>query len=93
MNDRCLERSSRRRSSKGNAKAPKEGARLADDPYKTLYLVPNAPSYVVEAVYRALAKMWHPDVRPASEKDKAIKRMVALNRAVEQIRSKAGRAS
>ncbi len=46
-------------------------------PFQTLYLLPNAPPEVVKASYKALAKIYHPDVQG----DSAI--MVEINRAYE----------
>ncbi len=48
-------------------------------PFQTLYLLPNAPPEVVKASYKALAKIYHPDLRGSSEK------MIAINRAFEII--------
>jgi hypothetical protein len=48
-------------------------------PFKTLYLLPNAPPEVVKAAYKALAKIHHPDARGNSEK------MIEINRAFEVI--------
>ncbi len=48
-------------------------------PFQTLYLLPNAPPEVVKASYKALAKIYHPDLRGSNEK------MIAINRAFEII--------
>lgn len=62
--------------------------RPLDESYRTLYLQPNAPDYVVEAVYRAIAKEEHPDRKPLAERERAHERLVAVNRAVEVLRAK-----
>jgi hypothetical protein len=48
-------------------------------PFATLHLLPDAPPEVVKASYKALAKIYHPDVRGDSAK------MVEINRAYETI--------
>ena len=55
-----------------------------------LYLRPGAPPELVEAAYRTLAKLWHPDTRPESEREVATARMAAINEAVEKVRKEAG---
>jgi Putative quorum-sensing-regulated virulence factor len=53
------------------------------DPYAELHLLPSAPPEVVDAAYRALVKLLHPDwVGPGS-----MSRMVALNNARDAIRA------
>ncbi len=59
-----------------------------DDSYRTLYLQPNAPAYLVDVVYRALAREENPDRKPPAERDRAHERMIAINRAVEVLRAK-----
>lgn len=34
---------------------------VKEDPWSTLFLLPSAPVFVVEAVWRALANKYHPD--------------------------------
>jgi len=46
----------------------------------TLYLLPSAPPYVVDAVYRAIAKRMHPDRGGSTEQ------MQQINAAVELLR-------
>jgi len=46
----------------------------------TLYLLPSAPPYVVDAVYRAIAKQHHPDRGGSTEQ------MQMINAAVELLR-------
>jgi hypothetical protein len=48
--------------------------------YRVLYLVPGAPEWAIEAVYRAATKVHHPDAGGSHEG------MVAVNRAVEILR-------
>lgn len=45
-----------------------------------LYLLPNAPAFVINAVYRTLAKKYHPDAGGTTEQ------MQRLNAAVEVLR-------
>lgn len=54
-------------------------------PYAVLHLANDAPLEVAEAAYRALVKQQHPDVGGNHAP------MVALNRAIEAIRAKAGK--
>lgn len=56
--------------------------------YGLLFLLPTAPLFVVEAVYRAIARAWHPDV--CREPD-ATERMQRVNAAVDRIRQAAQR--
>lgn len=45
------------------AAEPERPKRLTvDDAYRILYLQPDAPRFIVDAAYRALAKHFHPDV-------------------------------
>jgi hypothetical protein len=48
-------------------------------PYKTLHLLPDAPPEVVKAAYKALARIYHPDLRGDTAK------MVEINRAYETL--------
>ncbi len=50
--------------------------------YRTLYLVPDAPLWACEAVYRAAAKLAHPDVAGGDHAQ-----AVSLNAAIQTIRS------
>lgn len=49
-------------------------------PYDRLHLQPSAPIEVCEAAYRALSKLYHPDVTGSAFTQQS------LNRAIEQIR-------
>jgi DnaJ-class molecular chaperone len=51
-------------------------------PYQTLYLLPDAPPEVVKASYKALAKLYHPDLRSGYGD-----RMVEINRDFDAINS------
>lgn len=51
-------------------------------PYDTLYLLPSAPLPVMEAVYRALVKLYHPDAGGDTQK------MARINAAWDQIKGK-----
>lgn len=50
--------------------------------YETLHLLPTAPKEVVIATYRALSKLYHPDV---SNKPNAMERMKEINVAFDKI--------
>ena len=54
--------------------------------FQTLYLAPDAPLHVAEAVFRHLAKRNHPDLVPAGEQHRATATMAALNAAIEAVR-------
>jgi hypothetical protein len=56
-------------------------AASASSPYRVLYLVPDAPLWAAEAVYRAGAKLAHPDVVGGDHAQ-----AVALNTAIREIR-------
>jgi hypothetical protein len=55
-----------------------------------LQVVPGAELPVIEAAYRALAKLYHPDVNDSAE---AHERMSALNQAFEWLKDDANRAA
>jgi len=59
---------------------------LHPDPFATLHLLPSAPPELIEAAYRTLVKLNHPDVRPAHEQALATITMARINRAVEDLR-------
>lgn len=59
---------------------------LHPDPYVTLHLLPSAPPELVEAATRTLAKLHHPDLKPATEKALATATMAKINRAAEDLR-------
>jgi hypothetical protein len=44
----------------------------SDDDFATLYLLPSAPSAIVDAVWKALVKIHHPDVGGDSEHFKTL---------------------
>jgi hypothetical protein len=60
-----------------------------DDPYKVLQVDPSAEQEVIEAVYRRLARKYHPDANPAPE---ATARMQDLNAAYEILKDPQRRA-
>jgi DnaJ domain len=60
-----------------------------DDPYKVLQVDPSAEQEVIEAVYRRLARKYHPDANPAPE---ATARMRDLNAAYEILKDPERRA-
>lgn len=57
-------------------------------PYADLHLTGGAPAVVVDASYRALAKLYHPDYGDGSEADRQerTRAMVRINRAYELIK-------
>jgi DnaJ-class molecular chaperone len=54
-----------------------------DEDYSVLHLHSTAPSYIVDAVYKAMAKHYHPDVNP-----KGADKMRKINSAYERIRKR-----
>ncbi len=56
----------------------------APDPHALLHVSPRAPREVVEAAYRTLAKLYHPDTGGDPE------RMKALTAAMDRIRTLRG---
>jgi len=54
----------------------------ASSPYRVLYLLPDAPLWAAEAVYRAAQKLAHPDVAGGDHAQ-----AVSLNTAIEAIRA------
>lgn len=65
---------------------------LHADPYEVLHLHPTAPPELVAAAARALAKIHHPDLKPAHEKAVATVAMARINRAAEDLLRKVGAA-
>jgi len=63
-------------------RAQAEPAAPASSAYRTLYLVPDAPLWAAEAVYRAAQKLAHPDVAGGDHAQ-----AVSLNTAIEAIRA------
>ncbi len=53
-----------------------------------LYILPNAPRFVVDAVFKAFAREYHPDRLPASEREQGHERMVQINSAYERLRDR-----
>lgn len=60
--------------------------RKHDSEYSEMHLLPTAPGFVIEAVYRALAKASHPDLGGSTVD------MQRLNAAYEALQRKAGAA-
>ncbi len=54
--------------------------------YRTLHLLPSAPPELVEAAGRALARIYHPDLKPEHERLMATARMAAVNNALDTLR-------
>ncbi len=77
----ALPRSGKRRQdhSRHAQDAPEAPVFLA---YRSLYLLPDAPLWAAEAVYRAAAKLAHPDVAGGDHAQ-----AVSLNTAIEAIRA------
>jgi curved DNA-binding protein CbpA len=59
------------------------------DPYKVLQVDQEAEREVIEAAYKRLARMYHPDV---SREPDAVEKMVRINQAWEMLRDPARRA-
>ena len=53
-----------------------------------LYIMPTAPRFVVDAVFKAFAREYHPDRLPAGEKQQGHERMVVINAAYERVRER-----
>ena len=51
------------------------------DHYRTLQVTRDAEPEVIERAYRALARKYHPDTRPATEQDRATGDMQRINAA------------
>jgi hypothetical protein len=62
-----------------------------DRHYATLHLLPTAPRQVVEAAYRALAKLHHPDLAPLAERESATGVMKAVNEAYRALTNEEAR--
>ena len=60
------------------------------DPYKVLQVDPEAERDVIEAAYRRLARKYHPDVSVEADSHE---KMIAINRAWEQLRDPVKRAA
>ncbi len=56
-----------------------------DSRYAALYLLPDAPWEVVQAVYRVLARLYHPDTGGSTQ------RMVEINAAYAEIKNERGK--
>lgn len=67
----------RQRRQEQNWQPPPPQQQSIASPFKTLYLLPDAPPEVVKASYKALAKIYHPDARGDAAK------MVEINQAFE----------
>jgi hypothetical protein len=61
---------------------------VAGSAYSALYVVSQAPNEVVKAAYRALCKLYHPDL--ASNKDEAEMAMKNINNAYDTISKERG---
>ncbi len=55
-------------------------------PHAILHLLPTAPPSLVEAAWKCLAKLEHPDMKPEGERAAATRRMQAINAAFDQLR-------
>lgn len=66
-----------------------EPIRSTDALYRALHLLPSAPPELVEAAYKALTKLNHPDRRPPAERERANEAMVELNQAYGLLRDRA----
>lgn len=64
---------------------PRARPMAEDRHYATLHLLPTAPRELIDAAYRTLAKVHHPDRVPAARRDQAHQTMLALNAAHEAL--------
>lgn len=68
---------------------PRTDSYQASDPnYQRLHLLPSAPLCVIDAAYKALARIHHPDAVPPSERNHANEVMLALNEAYSVLRDR-----
>jgi curved DNA-binding protein CbpA len=58
----------------------------SSDHYRTLQVTRDAESEVIERAYKALSRKYHPDVRPASERERANREMQRINEAYSVLR-------
>lgn len=68
----------------GQTGATEKAARPIDGAYALLHVLSNAPIEVCEAAYRALTKLFHPDVTGSTATQQS------LNQAIEAIRKEKG---
>ncbi len=66
-----------------------EPIRTSDQRLAALHLMPSAPPELIEAAYRCLSKLHHPDRVAPSERDQAHRQMVAINGAYNELRDRA----
>ena len=65
----------------------------AAGPHATLFLLPTAPQEVIEAAYKALVKLHHPDRLPEPQRAAGTEKMKAINTAYAQLTTGERRAS
>jgi hypothetical protein len=63
--------------------------RTSDHRFAALHLMPSAPPELIEAAYRCLSKLHHPDRVSHGERDQAHRQMVAINTAYSELRDRA----
>jgi len=61
------------------------------DHYRTLRITRDAEPEVIERAYKALARMYHPDRVPASERDEATRKMQRINESYRVLKDPASR--
>lgn len=62
------------------------------DHYRTLQVTRDAEPEVIERAYKALSLKYHPDRRPASERERATREMQRINEAYGVLRDPRARA-
>jgi len=62
--------------------------RAGDHRLAALHLLPSAPPELIEAAYRCLSKLHHPDRAAPSDRDQAHRQMVAVNAAYDALRDR-----
>ena len=65
---------------------PPRPAMATERHYAALHLLPSAPPELVDSAYRCLMRLYHPDVLPAGERERATKVAQELNIAREALR-------
>lgn len=56
------------------------------DHYRTLQVTRDAEPEVIERAYKALSRKYHPDRRPATERERATRHMQKINEAYAVLR-------
>ena len=70
------------------AASPPGPLRPTDRLYAALHLLPSAPAVLVDAAYRSLTKVHHPDRVPRAERERAHRIMLELNESYAMLRDR-----